>query len=77
MCCGGGGGRMWLDEDADHRVNVARVKEALAVGVDTLVTSCPYCLSMLEDGVLHLGAELQVRDIAEMVEQALEEDVDA
>lgn len=77
MCCGGGGGRMWLDEDADHRVNVARVKEAMAVGAEIMVTSCPYCLSMLEDGVLHLGAELQVRDIAEMVEQALEEDVNA
>jgi len=77
MCCGGGGGRMWLEEDAEHRLNVARVKEALEVGAEVLVTSCPYCLSMLEDGARQLEAELQVHDIAEIVEQALEEDVNA
>jgi Fe-S oxidoreductase len=77
MCCGGGGGRMWLEEDAQHRLNVARVKEATEVGAGILVTSCPYCLSMLEDGARQLEAELQVRDIAEMVEQALEEEANA
>ncbi len=51
FCCGAGGGRMWLEEEAHQRVNTLRVREALATGAGTIGVGCPFCLTMLEDGV--------------------------
>ncbi len=74
LCCGGGGGRMWMETPAERRFGVLRVQEALDAGVEILATSCPYCVSMFEDGILVLDADekIKVMDIAEIVDQALE-----
>jgi Fe-S oxidoreductase/nitrate reductase gamma subunit len=74
FCCGGGGGHMWMEEDPDKRVNLRRVDEILRAQVHVAATACPYCLTMLEDGVKARGAEesLRVRDLSELVCEALE-----
>ena len=74
FCCGGGGGRMWLEETLGERICRLRAEEALATGTDDIVTACPYCLTMLEDGINELNKEKQVtvRDLAEVVAESLE-----
>lgn len=73
FCCGAGGGRMWLEEGAGERVNVARAAQALATSPDMVVTSCPFCLTMLADGMVSEGADIPVRDIAEILAGACDE----
>ncbi|CAA7599832.1 Nitrate reductase gamma subunit [Acididesulfobacillus acetoxydans] len=72
FCCGAGGGRMWLEEKEGERINVMRTDEALAVGIDLVGTACPFCLTMIGDGINARGAEEKVKalDIAEILEQA-------
>ncbi len=77
MCCGAGGGRMWLEENIGTRINVARVEQALAVRITAapavIATACPYCAVMMADGLAVAGADGSTisRDIAELVAQAL------
>lgn len=72
FCCGAGGGRMWMEEHIGTRINLARVKEALALKPDTLCVSCPYCMIMFEDGLKDVNAEqVRVRDVAEVVAEGL------
>ena len=72
FCCGAGGGRMWMEEQTGTRINLERVREALQHEPDTLCVSCPYCMTMMEDGLKDEGAErVRVRDIAEVVAEAL------
>jgi len=72
FCCGGGGGRMWMEESAEHRLNINRIKEALAKKPDTIVVSCPYCMTMFEDGLKDQKAsQIHVLDIAEVVAAGL------
>jgi len=71
LCCGGGGGRMFLETPVDERFSGLRVKEALETKADYLVTSCPYCISTLEDSVKALEANIKVIDISELVKLAL------
>ena len=70
-CCGAGGGRMWFDDTADRRVGQSRVAEALATGAQTLAVSCPFCLTMTADGLAARGSTMAVRDIAEILADAL------
>lgn len=72
-CCGGGGGRMWMEEQAGTRINLERVTEAMKQQPDTLCVSCPYCMTMMEDGLKDLGMadKCRVKDIAEVVAEAL------
>lgn len=69
FCCGAGGGRMWMEENLGTRINLARVEEALQEDPKTVCTSCPYCLTMFEDGLKDEKADdrVQVKDIAEVV----------
>jgi Fe-S oxidoreductase len=69
FCCGAGGGRMWMEETAGKRVNVERTEEALALKPDIIGTACPFCMTMLEDGVKDKeAAELvKVNDLAEIL----------
>ena len=73
FCCGAGGGRMWLEEGAGERVNVARTAQALATGPDMVACACPFCLTMLSDGMVSADATVPVRDIAELYRGALHE----
>jgi len=71
FCCGGGGGRMWLEE-AGSRINEIRTEEALAGGVDLVATSCPFCLTMLEDGLkAKKETGVFIQDISEILLQGL------
>jgi Fe-S oxidoreductase len=74
LCCGGGGGQMWMETPAEKRVNVIRVEEALTVKPDIVASACPFCLAMMDLGRKVVGAEerLQVKDIAELVAESLE-----
>jgi Fe-S oxidoreductase len=78
FCCGAGGGRMWLEERLGTRVNQARVAEAAATlgpSGGVIAAACPFCITMLRDGVAELGQEdrLQVLDVAELVARTLPE----
>lgn len=71
-CCGAGGGRMWMEEDPKQRVSTQRAGEALATGARTVATGCPFCLTMMTDGVAAHGAEnVRVADIAELLVERL------
>ncbi len=72
FCCGAGGGRMWLEEQQGSRINLNRVDEALSNNPDTICVACPYCMTMLEDGLKDRQAgQTRVRDIAELVAEGL------
>jgi Fe-S oxidoreductase/nitrate reductase gamma subunit len=74
LCCGGGGGHMWMEVPAKKRVNIVRVEEALTAKTDIVGTACPFCLAMLDLGRKVKGAEetLAVRDVSELVADSLE-----
>ena len=71
-CCGGGGGKMWVEVESGHRPSEHRIEEALATGADVLATACPYCISMFEDAVKTLGVEdrIRVADVSELIAEA-------
>ena len=73
FCCGGGGGRVWMEEHEGRRVNQLRVEQAMEVKPDILASACPFCLTMFEDGVKGKGVAdaIRPRDIAELVAEAL------
>lgn len=73
FCCGGGGGRIVAEEKIGRRINVERVQMASASGAPLLVSNCPFCLTMFEDGIKTGGVEevLQVQDLAEIVASRL------
>jgi Fe-S oxidoreductase/nitrate reductase gamma subunit len=69
FCCGAGGGRIIAEEKLGSKISEARIKMAVDTGSSLLVSNCPFCLTMFEDGIKTGGAEgqLQVRDLAEIV----------
>lgn len=69
FCCGAGGGNMWYDLDQGKRINVERMHQATATGANTLAVGCSFCLVMMEDAsrLIHEAREVEVRDIAEIV----------
>ncbi len=73
MCCGAGGGRMWMEEKIGRRINVTRVEQGLPLRPAVIATACPYCTIMVGDGVATLGrAEaIATRDVAELVLAAM------
>ncbi len=72
FCCGAGGGRMWMEEHTGTRINLTRVDQALEKSPDTICVSCPYCLTMFEDGLKDRQAgQVRVRDIAEVVAEGM------
>jgi len=73
FCCGGGGGRMWLTEHLGRRINHLRAEEIVRSGAEVLATACPYCLTMLEDGLHSVEAERppKVIDVVELVARSL------
>ncbi len=72
FCCGAGGGLMWTEENLGQRINHLRSDEIIASGARTAVTSCPFCLTMLQDGVKDKERpEIEVIDIAELLAASL------
>lgn len=74
FCCGGGGGHMWIEEEPNtKKINQERIEDVIKTGADTVVTTCPYCLQMFEEGIDQKGLKnsLKAKDLIEVVEQAL------
>ncbi|MCZ6625158.1 MAG: (Fe-S)-binding protein [Deltaproteobacteria bacterium] len=73
MCCGAGGGWMWMEEPKDKRVNHIRVQQALETDPDIIAVSCPYCMTMMEDGLKAKGMDEKVKamDVMELVERTM------
>jgi Fe-S oxidoreductase len=70
LCCGAGGSNMWFEvKDEKTRINVIRAKQAADTGADTVATACPFCLTMMTDGLSLTGQEgkMEARDLAEIV----------
>lgn len=73
MCCGAGGGLMWMEEDKGSRINVSRTEQLLETKATIIGTACPYCLTMVSDGTKAKEAEGRVRtlDIVEILEKSV------
>ncbi|SEO41835.1 Fe-S oxidoreductase [Paenibacillus sp. OV219] len=73
MCCGAGGGLMWMEERSGVRVNEARASQAMATSPTVIGSACPYCLTMMEDGIKLLDAEdtVRARDVAELLAESV------
>lgn len=73
MCCGAGGGLMWMEENTGERINVARTEQALAVEPSIISSGCPYCLTMISDGTKAKEVEdtISTYDIAELLEKSV------
>jgi Fe-S oxidoreductase/nitrate reductase gamma subunit len=73
FCCGGGGGQMWLETDAETRINHRRLDEVIDAKANCVATACPYCLNMFDDAIRSkgLGETIQVMDIAEIIDQRI------
>ena len=76
LCCGGGGGRIWMETPKGERFSDLRVEQARGVGAEVLVTACPYCITHFEDSRLALedsedGAGLEVKDITEIIQEVI------
>jgi len=72
LCCGAGGGRMWMEERVGQRINVERKQELLATGADAVAVACPFCMTMLNDAGAKLESTVPVYDIAEVVAARLQ-----
>ena len=74
FCCGAGGARMWMEEDIGDRINHLRTDQAIATGAQRIAVACPFCLTMLGDGIKDRGrAEtMAALDIAEIVWKAMD-----
>ena len=70
FCCGAGGAQMWMEEsvpEGNDRVNIIRAKELAATGADTVAVGCPFCSTMVTDGLSAIDSNIEVKDIAELV----------
>ncbi len=73
FCCGAGGGRMWLEEDAETRVNRVRTKQALEKNPTIIATCCPFCITMFEDGLKEedMQENIKVKDVGEIFQEGM------
>ena len=71
FCCGGGGGRIWIEEPREKRISMVRAQEIANINPDIVAVSCPFCKSMLKDALAAIGREyIQVKDIIELLTQS-------
>ncbi|MBL7205611.1 MAG: (Fe-S)-binding protein [Desulfobacteraceae bacterium] len=73
LCCGGGGGRIWMETPKGERFSDLRLEQAIGVGAEVLVTSCPYCIANFEDSRLTLDVteNIEVKDITEIIGEVI------
>jgi Fe-S oxidoreductase len=73
FCCGGGGGRMWLEESIGQRISGMRLERAVETSAEGVATACPFCLQMFEDAIKIKGLKetLKVMDIAELLDRSI------
>jgi Fe-S oxidoreductase len=73
LCCGGGGGRVWMETQKGERFSDLRIEQAMGVGAEVLATACPYCITMFEDSRLTLNAaeKIEVKDITEIIQEVI------
>ncbi len=73
FCCGGGGGRIWMETPKEERFSDFRLKQAVDVGAEVLVTACPYCITNFTDSSLSLadGQAIEIKDITEIVQEVI------
>jgi Fe-S oxidoreductase len=71
LCCGGGGGRIWMETPKGERLSDLRVAQAKEAGADVLATACPYCISNFEESRLALDGAPEIKDITEIIHDAL------
>ena len=74
FCCGAGGARMWMEETIGSRINENRTEEASQTGASTVATGCPFCMTMISDGIANKGKGdlMNAKDVAELVLEAVE-----
>jgi Fe-S oxidoreductase len=72
FCCGGGGGRLWLEERIGQRISENRIDQVIDTKAQMVATACPYCLQMFEDAVKakQVQETLKVKDIAELIAES-------
>jgi len=75
LCCGGGGGRVWMETQKGERFGDLRIDQAIEVGAELLVTSCPYCITMFEDSRVTMGVDekIEIKDITEIIVGTIQE----
>ena len=71
FCCGGGGAKAFMEESIGTRIAVERSREAIGTGAQVIATACPFCTTMLSDGVASEGADVRVTDIASLMLEAV------
>jgi Fe-S oxidoreductase len=70
FCCGAGGARMFMEETIGKRINNTRAEQVIESGATTVASSCPFCATMLNDGIMETDKQIPVKDIAEMIDEA-------
>ncbi len=73
LCCGGGGGRIWMETQKGQRFSDLRLEQAIGVGAEVLATSCPYCIANFEDSRLTIGVadKIEIKDITEIIQEVI------
>ncbi len=73
LCCGGGGGRVWMETQKGERFSDLRIDQAIGVGAEILATSCPYCITMFEDSRITMGMDekIEIKDITEIIAEVI------
>jgi Fe-S oxidoreductase len=72
LCCGAGGARMFMEESIGKRINHERAQEVIATGATLVAAACPFCITMLSDGIADNNSSVEVKDIAEILDEATE-----
>jgi len=73
LCCGGGGGRVWMETQKGERFSDLRIEQAIGLGAEVLATSCPYCMTMFEDSRVTMGMDekIEIKDITEIITEVI------
>jgi Fe-S oxidoreductase len=73
LCCGGGGGRVWMETQKGERFGDLRMDQAMGAGAEVLATACPYCITMFEDSRVTMGVDekIVIKDITEIIQEVL------